>query len=94
MIWDIVIGPLYSKSSELGTFNTPFWIYKLNRLPFGICVASDATQTMVEKSFGDIIGVIAIHDDLIIASKTSDELDESNWSFWKSTRTKYPIQQK
>ena len=71
--WHIVLD---SKSSELCTFNTPYGRYKFNRLPFGICVASDAAQTMVEKTFGDIPGVIVIHDDLIIASKTSDEHDK------------------
>ena len=49
--WHIVLD---SKSSELCTFNTPYGRYKFNRLPFGICVASDAAQTMVDKTFGDI----------------------------------------
>ena len=36
-----------------------------------------AAQTMVEKVFGDIPGVLVIHDDLIIASKASDEHDKT-----------------
>ena len=72
--WHIVFD---SKSSELCTFNTPFGRYKFNGLPFGICCASDAAQTMVEKIFGDIPGVLVIHDDLIITSKTRDEHDKT-----------------
>ena len=72
--WHIVLD---SKSSELCTFNTPFGRYKFNKLPFDICCASDAAQTMVEKVFGDIPGVLVIHDDLIIASITSDEHDKT-----------------
>ena len=72
--WHIVFD---SKSSELCTFNTPFRRYKFNGLPFGICCASDAAQTMVEKVFGDIPGVLVIHDDLIITSKTRDEHDKT-----------------
>ena len=68
---------LDSKSSELCTLNTPFGRYKFNRLPFGICCASDAAQTMVEKVFGDIPRVLVIHDDLSIASKTSDEHEKT-----------------
>ena len=72
--WHIVLD---SKSSELYTFSTPFGRYKFKRLPFGICCTSDAAQTMVEKIFGDIPGVLVIHDDLIIAFKTSDEHDKT-----------------
>ena len=36
-----------------------------------------AAQTMVEKVFGDIPVVLVIHDDLIIACKTSDEHDKT-----------------
>ena len=32
---------------------------------------------MVEKVFGDIPGVLVIHDDLVIASKTSNEHDKT-----------------
>ena len=72
--WHIVLD---SKSSELCIFNTPLGRYKFNRLPFGICCVSDVAQTMVEKVFGNIPEVLVIHDDLIIASKTSDEHDKT-----------------
>ena len=63
-------------SSELCTFNTPFGRYLFNRLPFGLACASDAAQAMVEKHFGDIDGVLAIHDDIIIASDTVSQHDD------------------
>ena len=47
--WYIVLD---SKLSELCTLNIPFGRYKFNRLPFGICVASDVAQTMVERNWG------------------------------------------
>ena len=63
-------------SSYLCTFNTPFERYKFNRLPFGLSCASDAAQSMIEKHFGDIEGVLAIHDDLIIAAESFAEHDK------------------
>ena len=66
---------LDDESSKLCTFNTPFGCNKFNRLPFGISCASDAAQAIVEKYFGDIAGVTAIHDDLIIAAATNKEHD-------------------
>ena len=66
---------LDDESSKLTTFNTPFGRHKFNRLPFGISCASDAAQAMVEKYFGDIAGVTAIYEDLIIAAATNKEHD-------------------
>lgn len=50
-------------------FNTPFGRYKFYRLPFGICVVSDVVPWIVDDNFSDISKVIAVHDDIIIASK-------------------------
>ena len=36
----------------------------------------DAAQNMVEKYFGDIMGVTAIHDDLIIGASSNEEHDK------------------
>ena len=41
---------------------------------------------MVEKVFGDIPGVLVIHDDLIIASKTSDGHDKTLTKVFDRTR--------
>ena len=64
---------LDEESSLLCTFNTPFGRYKFNRLPFGICVASDVAQRMVDDNFSDISRVITVHDDIIIAGKDTEE---------------------
>lgn len=66
---------LDEESSYLCTFNTPFGRYKFNRMPFGICVASDVAQRMVDENFSDIPGVLAVHDDIIIAGKDTAEHD-------------------
>ena len=63
-------------SSDLCTFNTPFGRYRFNRLPFGLACESDGARAMVEKHFGDINGVLAIHDDIIIASDTVYQHDD------------------
>jgi len=44
-------------------------------MPFGICCASDAAQEMIECHFGDISGVLAIHDDIIIVAENENEHD-------------------
>ncbi|KAK3736764.1 hypothetical protein QZH41_008004 [Actinostola sp. cb2023] len=58
---------LDEESSLLCTFNTPFGRYKFNRLPFGICCASDVAQKMVDEHFADIPGVLAVYDDIMVA---------------------------
>ena len=63
-------------SADLCTFNTPFGRYRFNRMPFGISCASDAALIMIEKHFGDIDGVLAIHDDLIISASNTEEHDK------------------
>ena len=68
---------LDEESFLLCTFNRPFGRYKFNRLPLGICVASDVTQRMVDNIFSDISGVIAVHDDIIIAGKDTEEHDNA-----------------
>lgn len=46
-------------------------------MPFGICVASDVAQRMVDDNFSDISGVLAVHDDIIIAGKDTAEHDNA-----------------
>ena len=78
---------LDEQSSELCTFNTPFGRYHFNRMPFGICCASDVAQKMVEDHFGDIDGVLPVHDDLIIAGKDKAEHDAILRRVLKRART-------
>ena len=58
---------LDEESSYLCTFNTPFGRYKFNRMPFGVCSASDVAQKIVDDNFSDIPGMLAVHDDIIVA---------------------------
>jgi len=44
-------------------------------MPFGICVASDVARRMADDNFSDIPGVLAVHDDIIIAGKDTTEPD-------------------
>lgn len=66
---------LTEESSYLCTFNTPFGWYRFWRMPFGICSASEVLQKQAYKIFGDIDGVHAIADDMIIAAETEEEHD-------------------
>ena len=68
---------LDEESSYLCTFNTPFGRFKFNRMPFGISVASDVAQKMVDEHFSDIPGVLAVHDDIIIAAQNLEEHDQA-----------------
>ena len=49
--WNIELD---KTSSLLFTFNASFGRHMINRLPFGMSCASDASQSMNERHFGDI----------------------------------------
>lgn len=66
---------LDEESSYLCAFNTPFGRYKFNRMPFGICSASDVAQKMVDDEFSDIPGALAVHDDIIVSGANIEEHD-------------------
>ena len=68
---------LDEESSYLCTFNTPFGRFKFNRMPFGICCASDVAQKMIDDEFSGIPGALAVHDDIIIAGATIEEHDRA-----------------
>ena len=53
----------------------PFGRYKFNRIPFGVYSASDVAQKMVDDNFSDIPGVLALHDDIIIAGADGEGHD-------------------
>ena len=66
---------LDEESSYLYAFNTPFGRYKFNRMPFGICSASDVAQKMVDDEYSDIPGALAVHDDIIVSRANTEEHD-------------------
>ena len=66
---------LDEESSYLCVFNTPFGRHKFNRMPFGICSASDVAQKMVDDEFSDIPGALAVYDDIIVSGAILEEHD-------------------
>lgn len=64
--WSLLLD---EESSKLTAFNTEFGIYKFNRTPFGITVASEVFQHALQHFFKDIPGVKIYIDDLLIYSK-------------------------
>ena len=66
---------LTEKSSSLYTFNTPFGRNKVNRMQFRIKSANDVAKSIIEGYFGELLRLIPIHDDLIIAGHNISEHD-------------------
>lgn len=54
------------------TQSTPFCIYTMNRLPFGIKPATGIFQREIEKILIDIPGVLNYLDDIIVAARSMD----------------------
>ena len=46
-------------------------------MPFGIFVAVDVAQKMVDDNFSDIPGVLAVPDDIIVAERDKAEYDKA-----------------
>ena len=68
---------LTEESSKLTTFNTVFGRYRFLRLPFGVKSAQDEFQRKVNETYGDLQGVMAIVDDILIHGKSKKEHDEN-----------------
>ena len=63
-------------SSDLCIFNTEFGRYKFERLPFGINVAPEMFQRIMNETFTDIDGVEVIMDDILIFAPNQEEHDK------------------
>ena len=61
--WQI---PLDDESRLLTTFITPFGRFCMNRLPFGICSASEIFQRMMTEVMEGLDGVVCHQDDVLI----------------------------
>ena len=59
---------LDDKSKEILTWSTPFGLFSMNRLPFGIKPATGIFQKEIEKILIGIPGVISYLDDILIAA--------------------------
>ena len=64
---------LDEESSYLTTFNTPFGRYRFLVMPYGIKSASEIFHRELSRLFEREEGVVNIHDDIIVYSKTPAE---------------------
>ena len=60
-------------SKELSTINTPFGLYRYNRLPFGIASAPGKFQRVMDDLFRDLPWVKCYLDDILVAGRTEEE---------------------
>ena len=60
---------LDEQSSYMTTFNTEFGKYRYTVMPFGATVAGHVFQHKLDECFGDILNVIVIADDIMVAGK-------------------------
>lgn len=72
---------LDEESKKLCTFSTPFGLWQFNRMPFGLCIASEVFQKYMFDTFGDLSGVKFYIDDAIITGRTLKEHDENLRNF-------------
>ncbi|XP_052809638.1 uncharacterized protein K02A2.6-like [Mya arenaria] len=68
---------LDEESSYLTTFSTPFGRYRFTSLPYGLCCSQDVFCQKVDEIFGDMTGVNAIVDDILIYGRTRAEHDNN-----------------
>lgn len=78
--WSLMLD---SESSKLTAFNTEFGVYKFNRMPFGITVASEVFQHALQHFFNEISGLKIYIDDILIYAKDRKQHDEILVKFLK-----------
>ena len=71
-LWSI---HLHTPSSYLTTFNTHKGCYWYLCMPFGLKMCQDVFQTCMDQINNRLPGIIAIHDDICVYSKTREEHD-------------------
>src|SRR5690606_37712788 len=57
---------LAKDTADLFAFWTPFGRYRFNRLPFGVCSASEVFQYHLATVLEGLTGVLAIADDILV----------------------------
>ena len=65
--WQI---PLADESKPLTCFITPFGRYVFNRLPYGLCSASEFFQRRMSQILDGILGVMCHTDDILVFGTT------------------------
>ena len=71
---------LEEKSTYLTTFNTPFGRYKFQRLPFGICSASEEYQQRMMQAVEGLKGIVVVADDILVLGQgeTDEEAEKDH----------------
>lgn len=68
---------LDEQSSNYCTFSSPYGCFKFLRAPFGLASIPEIFQKLVNKYFGDIKNVIVYFDDILCATNTKKEIDDT-----------------
>ena len=79
---------LSEPSSYLCTFSTPWGRKRFLRTPIGLSSASEILQQRNDDTFGDIVNVHVIADDLVIAGKNEQEHDTALLAVMERARAK------
>jgi len=79
---------LDESSCQLCTFNSIFARYSYTRLPFGIASAPEMFQQRAYEIFGDIADVFVIFDDLLIATETDEQHEQTLRKVFERAREK------
>ena len=66
---------LDEQSSYMITFNTEFGRYRYTGMPFGATVVGDVFLCKLDESFGHILNVIVIADDIMVVGKQPNHKD-------------------
>ena len=68
---------LDEESSKMCTLNTPFGLYRMNRLAYGISSSPAIFQRTVESLLKDIPRAVVYIDDILMSGRDSKELNET-----------------
>ena len=68
---------LDEQTSEMCTLNTPFGLYRMNRLPYGVSSSPAIFQRTMENLLKDVRNVVVYIDDIVAFGKTQREHDET-----------------
>lgn len=71
---------LDDESSKMCTLNTPFGLYRMNRLPYGVSSSPAIFQKTVETLLKDIPNVVVYIDDILLSGKDQCELNNTTES--------------
>lgn len=64
---------LDNESSKFFSFSSPFGIFRIKILTFGVSSAPEIFQKLMYMYFGDIKGVVLYFDDLLTCAQTKEE---------------------